>query len=197
MSIFELYRQFRHQRTDQYLGKTISGHRIDLVTWQPLWWIFLKLLLLCAAAYVIYRFHDKLGFWMHIGFTFFRFSEVYKFTLPDRAAFNWAARAIMLLVIAYYGLPVVLNQAGALFSVLAVDRLRGRIYYLKNWLMKKDLYIIPQADITMIVLKQTLPGRLFDIGTVVIQKTNGEELRIASLARVAGAVQALSDIKVH
>ena len=160
--------------------------------------IFLILVKLLIVAYLSYRFHALypfLGSWIKKGFEFFRLHEIYNFQFPRKRTFDTVAEVLFLLIIAYYGIPFLIRQIQAFFSSLVIDPSEKKVYYIKSFLLVKDIYIWMIPEIHHVVLKQNVVSRILNIGTVVLEKKAGEKVVIRSLFKAPDIVKQLMKFK--
>ena len=188
--------KLRISLVNRYLEKTTDRKTGNLsYHWQPLLLILAKLL---VVAYLSYRFHALypiLGTWLKKGFEFFKLYEIYNFQFPKTRTFDTVAEVMFLLVIGYYGIPFLIRQVQALFSSLVVDPAEKKVYYIKSFLLIKDIYIFMAAEMHHFVLKQNIVSRFLRIGTVVLERKAGEKVVVRSLSRAPDIVSQLMKMK--
>ena len=188
--------KLRISLVDRYLESSIERSASNLSHhWQPMLLILVKLL---VVAYLSYRFHALYPFlstWLKKGFEFFKLHEIYNFRFPKKRTFDTVAEVLCLVVIAYYGIPFFIRQVQAFFSSLVIDPSEKKVYYIKSFLLVKDIYIFMVPEIHHIVLKQNIISRLLNMGTVVLEKKAGEKVIVRSLFRAPDIVKQLMKIK--
>jgi hypothetical protein len=87
------------------------------------------------------------------------------------------------------------HQIQALFSALVVCKTKNKVYYIKNHIIKKELYVISIPLMDVIILKQNILYRILGIGTIVLQKKSGEKIIITSIKSASKTFKEISDIK--
>ncbi len=188
--------RLRNRFTERYLTRTLAVTPDSLgCHFQPPLLVLARVALFAVVAFNIYSLYPVVGNWLQKGFEFFQLHEIYNFEFPNRSFFHSIAEYLFLLVIGYYGFFFLIRQIQALFSTLAVSRAERKIYYLKNSLIVKHVYLFQISEIDHIVLKQNIIGRLFGVGTIVLAKRNGENVAIAALKDAPGIVREFSQIK--
>jgi hypothetical protein len=83
----------------------------------------------------------------------------------------------------------------ALFSSFIVNEKEGKAFYIKSYLVKKDLYTFSIPEIDMIILKQIILFRILNMGTIILHKKTGEQIKIVSLKNVSSLYKRLTVFK--
>ena len=158
-----------------YLKRTVTFNRKkSFITWQPLLFVLLKVTLGGIAFYLFFSLYPYVSKFIKEGILFFRLHEIYNFDFPTNTFLDTIAKIVLGIIIGYAGLFFVKYQVEALFSALVVSTEDKRVYYIKNALILKSLYIISMPEIDHVILKQNIITRLFGIGTILLQKKSGE-----------------------
>lgn len=180
---------------NRYYLETHSIKRENLlITWQPLLLIFTKVAIVAFISYLFYLLHPIVGDWLEQGFLFFRLHEIYNFDFPGKSFFQMIAEYLFLFIIGYHGIFFLFHQFQALFSSLAVSRLDKKVYYIKNHLIKKELFVFSVPEMEIFRLKQNILYRLLGIGTITIQKKSGETVIIKSLKNAPQVMKYITSI---
>ena len=186
----------RNYFTERYLTRTLAVTPDSLgFHFQPPLLVLARVALVAIVVFNLYALYPIVGSWIQKGFEFFQLHEIYNFEFPKNSFFHSIAQYLFLLVIGYYGLFFMIRQIQALFSTLAVSRAERKIYYLKNTLIVKHVYLFQISEIDHIILKQNIIGRLFGVGTIVLSKKNGESVVVAALRNAPGIVREFSRIR--
>lgn len=160
--------------------------------WQPMLYVSAKIALVILISYNIYILYPILGGYIEKGFEFFRLHEIYNFDFPKPSFFDTIAKYLLLFVVGYHGLYFLYFQIQALFSTLVIDKQNCRMYYLKNAVIHKQVYVITLREINYLSLNQNLLFRLLRMGSIVVEKKNGESIKIASLMNAPKAMKYLT-----
>ncbi|MBN2444920.1 MAG: PH domain-containing protein [Spirochaetales bacterium] len=191
-----IYRRIRESLVSFYLSKTVAAQKKDLtIAWQPPLFIILKITVVAIISYKVYELHPIVGNWFKIGLDFFKLHEIYNFTFPPQSFFDSIASYLFLFIIAYHGIYFLYHQIQALFSVLVINDAEDKVYYIKNFFIKKDLFIFSIPDISLVVLKQNIISRLFGLGTISLQKRSGEQVVIRTVQRAHILLKHLTNTK--
>ncbi|MBN1523324.1 MAG: PH domain-containing protein [Spirochaetales bacterium] len=176
-----------------YIQKTTGiNSKGMLIAWQPLHFVILKIALLTGVSYLLYTQYPVLSGWLDQGFSFFRLQDIYNFQYPQRSFFDLIAQGILVFIIGYYGVYFAYYQIQSLFSSAVLTLRHNTLFYIRNFLVKKELFIFKLTDIDYLVLKQNLLYRLFGVGTILIKNRAGEIVTIRSLKYASHLVRKLS-----
>lgn len=179
-----------------YLRRTTGLRERGLfVTWQPLYWVLLKIAAVVSLSYLLFSQFPVLSSWLEQGLAFFRLHEIYNFKFPDKTFFDALAQGILLAVIGYYGLWFGYHQALALFSSFVIAPKQRRAYYIRNLVFKKDLFVFSLPDLEQFTLRHNIALRLLGMGTIALRSKGGDSITIRSVARAAQAVKKMTDLK--
>lgn len=193
-----IYREVRESLVAFYLSKTVAVKKQDLtISWQPPFFIFLKIAVVAFISFKLYELHPVVGTWLKTGLDFFKLHEIYNFKFPAKSFFDTVAHYIFLFIIGYYGIYFLYHQILGLFSVLVINKVDEKVYYIKNFFVKKDLFIFSIPDIALVILKQNIISRLFGLGTISLQKRSGEQVVIRTVQRAHVLLKDLTKIKEH
>jgi hypothetical protein len=193
---FNIYRRVREYLNLSYLEKTVTIGKNDiLITWQPVIYVLLKVGVAYSVAASAFAFYPGVAAWIKWLIGFFRLNEIYNFEMPGRDVLENIGRIVLVIPIGYAGIWFSWYQLTALFSSFAVNEKGKKAYYIKNVLIKKELFIFSIPEIEHFILKQNIVTRLFGIGTIVLKKKSGETVRIGSLKNVSSVIKKLSSIK--
>jgi len=196
LSSLNFYRKIRESLVSFYLSKTANADKINLtISWQPLLLIAAKIAIVLFISYKIYELHPIVGSWMKIGLDFFKLHEIYTFKFPNRSFFNTVSSYVFLFILGYHGIFFLYHQLTAFFSVIVVSKSEEKLYYIKSYFIKKELFIFSIPDIALIILKQNFFYRFFDIGTISLQKKSGEQIIIKSIKEASKLLKELTEIK--
>lgn len=180
----DVYGRARSFFVKRYLRSVIRrDDPAAIMSWQPLFLIVLKTLAFLAVSLLIYRLRFTLGGWLEKGFAFFKFSDIYNFQLPGRSFFDRIAGIILLSAIGYYGIAFLGHQLQALCSSLVVSAREAKIFFIRSYFFKKDLYVFPIPETDSVILKQNAVSRLLGIGTIVLKDKNGNGIEARGLKR--------------
>jgi hypothetical protein len=178
------YRRIREWCVSHYLSKTVALGKKDkdiLITWQPLVYVCLKISLALFAGFALFGFYPEVGRVVEQLIHFFRLHEIYNFDMPGPVMFDAIGQVILAIVIVSAGFSFAVRQLTALFSSFVVNPLWKKAYYIKNILIRKELYVFSLPEIEHCILTQSIPARLFGIGTLELRKKSGYTVRIASV----------------
>ncbi|MBN2439953.1 MAG: hypothetical protein JXJ04_01350 [Spirochaetales bacterium] len=179
---FNLYRRIRESSVRFYLERTITFHKkTSIITWQPLLFVLAKLGAGIVLSLSFFSLYPYLATYIKELILFFRLNEIYNFDFPTTTFIESIARAILLIILGYIGIFYVKYQFEALFSALVISTTDKKVYYIKNALIMKELFIFSMPEIDLVVLKQNILTRLLGIGTILLQKKSGEQVIIASI----------------
>jgi hypothetical protein len=188
-----IYRRVRESFIAFYLSKTLAAEKKDLtIIWQPPLFVLLKIAVVAFISYKIYWLHPVVGSWLKTALDFFKLHEIYNFTFPSKSFFDTIASYLFLFIIGYHGIYFLSHQVKALFSSLVINKSEQKIYYIKNFFIKKDLFIFSIPDIALIVLKQNIISRLFGLGTISLQKRSGEQIEIRTVQGAHGFLKSIT-----
>ena len=154
-----------------------------------------RIAIVAIISYKIYELHPIVGTWFKAGLDFFKLHEIYNFKFPSKSFFDTIASYLFLFVIAYHGIYFLYHQVQAFFSVLVINKADEKVYYIKNFFIKKDLFIFSVPDIALVVLKQNIVSRLFGLGTISLQKRSGEQVVIRTVQRAHVLLKDLTAIR--
>jgi len=190
------YRVIREWFIRFYLGSIVTTDKKKLtITWQPILLIVIKVALVVIIALLVFPYHLVLGEWLEQGFAFFRLHEIYNFDFPQRDFFINIAKVLFLFVIGYYSIFFGKNQIQALFSSLSLSKNDKTAYYVRNFLIQKDVFIFNIPEMDFIILKQNIIFRIFGIGTISFQRKSGEQIVIKSLKNATKITRLITKIK--
>jgi len=191
-----LYGTIRERFVRFYLRRTAHVRSKNLtIAWQPFHFILVKVIVVSGFSYLLFLQFPLLSGWIGQGLAFFRLSEIYNFKYPDKSFFDSIAKWIILCVIGYYGLYFCFYQLQALFSSLAVSPADNKLYYIRNFILKKDLHIFTLSEIDYVILRQNLFFRLFGIGTIVLKNKAGETVVIRSMKYASHVIKKIADAR--
>jgi hypothetical protein len=191
-----IYRRTREFFIYRYLSKTLSIQKEHItITWQPFLFILLKIIIAATASFLAFNLYPYLSSWLKEGLIFFRLHEIYNFDFPTGAFLDTVAQIIIVIILGYIGLFFITYQTQALFSSLVVSTDDKKVYYIKNIIVWKALYIFSIPEIDHVVLKQNILYRLIGVGTIVFQKKSGEKVIINSIKNAPKVFRELSLIK--
>jgi hypothetical protein len=182
--IFNIFGRARASLVKRYLKATVRlEDPAALMSWQPAFLIALKTAAVLIASLLFYRLRFLLGGWLEKGFAFFKLSEIYNFQFPGRSFFDRIGGIVILIVICYYGAHFLIHQLQALCSSLVVSVQEGKLYYIRSFFVKKDLFVFPMPETDMVVLKQNAVSRFLGIGTIIVREKNGDRIEARGLMR--------------
>jgi hypothetical protein len=191
-----IYRRAREFFICRYLSKTLSIHKEHItITWQPVLFILCKIIIAGIVSFLAFGLYPYLSTWLKDGIIFFRLHEIYNFDFPTDAFLDTVAQIILGIILGYIGLFFITYQVQALFSSLVVSTFDKKVYYIKNILIWKALYIFSIPEIDHVVLKQNIIYRFLGIGTIMFQKKSGEKVMMCSLKNAPKVFRELSSIK--
>lgn len=191
-----IYRRIRESLVAFYLSKTVAAEKKDLnISWQPPLLIFFKIAIVAFISFKLYELHPYVGAWFKAGLDFFKLHEIYNFKFPSESFFNTVASYLFLFVIGYHGIYFLYHQVLGFFSVLVINKTDEKVYYIRNFFIKKDLFIFSIPDIALVVLKQNIISRLFGLGTISLQKRSGEQIVIRTVQRAHLLLKDLTRMK--
>jgi hypothetical protein len=189
----DIYTRVRETMVRLYLKRTVSFQgKNSIITWQPLFFIVLKLALAGIISFLFFSLYPYLAGYLKEGILFFRFHEIFNFDFPSTTSLETLAQIILGIIIGYTGIFFIKYQAEALLSSLIISIQEKRIYYIRNIFFLKELYIFSLPEIDHVVLKQNIITRLLGIGTLLLQKKSGERVVIASLKNAPGVCTKLT-----
>ncbi|MBN2533522.1 MAG: PH domain-containing protein [Spirochaetales bacterium] len=193
---FNIYRKIRESLVAFYLSKTTGAEKKNLtISWQPPLFIFFKIAVVAFISFKLYELHPVVGTWLKNGLDFFKLHEIYNFKFPSKSFFDTVASYLFLFVIGYHGIYFLYHQVLGLFSVLVINKTDEKVYYIRNFFIKKDLFIFSIPDIALVVLKQNVISRLFGLGTISFQKRSGEQVVIRTIQHAHLLLKDLTQMK--
>lgn len=191
-----VYRKTREALVGCYLSRTASVEKKNLIVfWQPLFLIIAKIAVVAFVSFKIWELYPIVGKWMKIGLDFFKLHEIYNFRFPGIGFFESVANYLFLFILGYHGLFFLYHQLLDLFSVIAISAADGKVFYVRNLFLKKELYVFSIPDIALIVLRQNILARLIGVGTISLQKRSGEQVAIRSVGNARTLLMLISDGK--
>jgi len=190
-----IYQRVREYLIRLYLSNTISIDKKDLsITWQSFIYIFLKLAVATIISYRFFLLYPYVSAWLKEGIIFFRLHEIYNFDFPTVAFLDNLAKIILLIILGYAGIFFIIYQIQALFSAFIISPFDKKVYYVKNFLIFKELFIFSIPEIDHVVLNQNIIYRFFGIGTIRLKKKSGEQVVIANLKNASKIFTKISEI---
>jgi hypothetical protein len=196
IKVANVYRVIREQLVRFYLKRVAACKGKDLlIIWQPVYFVFIKIAIAVTLSYLLFSQYFYLSSWLSQGLAFFRLNEIYNFEFPKQPFFDSLAKGILLVIIGYYGLYFTYYQIQALFSSFVVSGRQKKAYYIKNFLVKKDLYIFSLPEMDYFTLKHNLLFRPLGIGTIVLKNKSGETITVRSVAYAPKAIKKMTEIK--
>ncbi len=179
-----VYRRAREALVSRYLSRTVFIGKKDkdaVITWQPFLYVAIKIGLAAYAASAVFGLYPYVGRGVEWLIRFFRLHEIYNFDIPGPVILNGIGQWVLAVVILLFGFSFAVYQVVALFSSFVVIPARRRAYYIKNSLLRKELFIFSLSEMDHCVLKQNPAARLIGIGTIELRIKSGYSVRIASL----------------
>ncbi len=128
------------------------------------WRILCKALAALVFGAWLYSTHLLAGQWLQQGVAFMQFHEVFRFELPAQARFDQAARLLLTLLLARYGLEFLWRWHSQWFSALVYERGAQRLLILQRRPFREDLLILPRSEIVALTLRRGWLDRLSDSG---------------------------------
>jgi hypothetical protein len=188
-----IYRKGREKRARIYLKRSTGIEDSDsIVSWQPLPYVLLKVVIAAVILVSLYILSPVLGGWLEKGFRFFKLHEIYSFTFPSRSFFDTVARGLVLLIELYYGGYFCYHQLLALCSTLVMSARVGKLCLIKSILIRKEVHVMSTHDLDLVVLKQNLLSRVLGIATLVVTTRNGIRLTIRGLTYAPALMKGIS-----
>ena len=190
------FNNLRKKIITKYLLKTATDRIGELeFYWQSRFFVFFKILTAVILIYFLFPLHLEAGKYLEQGFNFFKLSEIFNFKFPEGGFFIKISKYFFILVILYYGIIFLSRQIESFFSALVVNKTDKKVYYIKNRIIIKNLFVFSMTEMTAIVLKQNLVSGIFNYGTIVFQKPAGDEIKIGSLKNARLAIRTISSMK--
>jgi hypothetical protein len=159
---------------------------------QSILMIIVKTAVFIILIVKIYPLYKIAGDYIKIGFNFFKIEEIYKFKMPDIKFFYLVSRILIIGLIAYHGFYFLKKQAEGIFSSIIIDNKNNKIYLIKSCLIKNDLYIFSKSDVSPVLIRQNIISKIFNIGTIILQKKDDEKISISSISDIKKASYELS-----
>lgn len=197
LGIIIWFQNFRKKRILKLLYRTVGlNQAVDVTLYDhsplpPL----LKLLIFGIAYAIVFSVYGEIAALMEGVIGFFRLSDIYNFTFPDSVFFHDFARRLVHAIFLFYGGFFVYSLLPVIFSLLVVYPDQKKLYYIKNTLLARKLYIIETPAIRLTVLHQNLAERVLGFGTVEIRDNHGVTLYLRSIHLARRLVGSLEELK--
>ena len=193
--IYNNYKVYNKNIINKTINKILEENIENIVYFQhSRLIIFLKLFVFAGLIFFIFPLYKNVGHALYTGFGFFRFQEIFTFKLPNAAAFQKLSFWLFFIIIAYYSLSYFIKLLSDFFSVLVITDSRlyqqysyrkntsgSKFFYIRNFLISKKTYIFSANELEVIELHKSIFSRIFNTGTVALQKQNGDTILISSL----------------
>lgn len=191
------FKEFRKNRILGLLYRTVELNKtvyIEIYT-HSLLPAAVKLSLFGMMYLAAWAYAGLAGYVMEEIFGFFRLSEIYNFTFPDSVFFFLLARYIIHAIFLFYGSLLVYSVLPAVFSLLVVYPGQKKLYYIRNTIFDRKLYIIEIPDIRITILHQNIIERMMYFGTVEVRDNHGSTLHLESITGPRKLVATLEELK--
>lgn len=159
---------------------------------QSILMILIKIAIFVILVIKIYPLYKTVGEYLKIGFNFFKIEEIYKFKMPDIKFFYQVSKILIIALFCYHGFYFFKKQIEGIFSSIIIDNQNNKIYLIKSYLIKNDLYIFLKSDVSPVVIRQNIISKIFNTGTIILQKKDDERISISSIANIKKASYELS-----
>ena len=191
------FENFRKRRILKLLYRTVGlNQTVDINLYDhSLLPPVLKLMLFGIAYAAVFSVYGEFAALMESVIGFFRLPDIYSFTFPDSVFFYNFARRLVHAIFLFYGALLVYSLLPGIFSLLVVYPGQKKLYYIKNTLLARKLYIIEIPAIRLTVLHQNLAERLLGFGTVEVRDNQGVTLYLRSIHLARRLVGSLEELK--
>lgn len=178
----------------EYLQNTVSftGH-FDFYR-QPLWMPALRSAVTAGLLLAVFSTYKNIGLMLSIVFAFFKLETIFKLDFPGIPFFEKLSLLVLILFFGFHAIGFFLRQIEAMRSLLAFSKGDKNLYYIRNRLFSRNLYVFPINEISHFTYRENLLDRAAKTGTIELTTEEGTTVTIPSLKNAPDLVMKVNGI---